>query len=195
MSIPELQEFRRRSGFMFQDAALWANKSVYENLALPIEYHEPRQDAAAIRRRVLDSLRTMGLDDSIDLRPAQLSMGERKLVSFLRAVVLKPSILFIDEPTTSIDHASLQRMMGRIEELRDQGCTIIAVTHDAHLTSMIANDLVVLKNGRILEAADLASVRRSTNRQVIEILTQVLSEAATYDSDILDLLGDGEETP
>jgi phospholipid/cholesterol/gamma-HCH transport system ATP-binding protein len=195
MSTKQLQEFRRTSGFMFQDAALWANKSVYENLSLPIEYHEPGQASKTVRRRVLDLLRTLELDDSIDLRPAQLSVGERKLVSFLRAIVLQPSLLFVDEPTTSIDHASLQRMMRRIEDLRDQGCTIIAVTHDAHLASMIANDLVVLKAGRILEAADIASVRRSTNREVIEILTQVLSEAATYDTDILDLLGDAGEAP
>ncbi|MBN1838302.1 MAG: ATP-binding cassette domain-containing protein [Spirochaetales bacterium] len=192
LSDRELMEFRRSSGFMFQDGALWANKSVHDNLALPIEYHEPGQPPAEVRRRVLAQLRTMGLDDSIDLRPAQLSTGEQKLVSFLRATVLEPSLLFLDDPTTSIDHASLQRMMQRIEELHQRGCTIIAVTHDAHLAAMIANHLVVLKAGRVLEAADLAVVRRSTNPQVIEILTQVLSDAAAYDTDILDLLGDGD---
>jgi len=192
LSERQMQEFRRASGFMFQDAALWANKSVYENLALPIEYHEPGQPASATRRRVVEQLRTLGLEDSIDLRPAQLSTGEQKLVSFLRATVLGPSLLFLDEPTTSIDHTSLERMMQRIEELQERGCTIIAVTHDAHLAAMIANHLVVLKSGRVLEAADVAVVRRSTNPQVIEILTQVLSDAAAYDTDILDLLGDGD---
>jgi phospholipid/cholesterol/gamma-HCH transport system ATP-binding protein len=193
LSNRDVLEFRRSSGFMFQDAALWANKSVGENLALPMEYHLPDQPAAEVRGRTAALLRSVGLDDSIDLRPAQLSMGERKLVSFLRAVVLEPALLFLDEPTTSIDHTSLEKMMRRIEELQERDCTIIAVTHDAHLTSMIANDLVVLKAGRVLEAADVGSVRRSRDREVIEILTQVLSEAATYDTDILDLLDDAED--
>jgi phospholipid/cholesterol/gamma-HCH transport system ATP-binding protein len=193
LSTRELLAFRRSSGFMFQDAALWANKSVCENLALPVEYHLPERGAAAIREHAASLLRSVGLEDSIDLRPAQLSIGERKLVSFLRAVVLEPALLFLDEPTTSIDHTSLERMMRQIEGLQERGCSIIAVTHDAHLASMIATDLVVLKAGRVLEAADVGSVRRSTNREVIEILTQVLSEAATYDTEILDLLDDSEE--
>ena len=191
LSARQLLEFRRSSGFMFQDAALWANKSIFENLALPIEYHEPPQRPGELRRRILGLLRPLGLDDSIDLRPAHLSMGEQKIVSFLRATVLEPKLLFLDEPTTSIDHSVVTRMMRKIADLRDGGCTIIAVSHDAHLASMIANDLVVLKRGRVLEAADLGTVRRSANPEVAEILTQVLSEAATYDTDILDLLGDG----
>jgi len=196
LATRELLGFRQSSGFMFQDAALWANKSVCENLTLPAEYHLPERSADENRGRAAALLRSVGLEDSIDLRPAQLSMGERKLVSFLRAVVLEPALLFLDEPTTSIDHTSLKKMMKRIEELQEQGCTIIAVTHDAHLASMIATDLVVLKAGRLLEAADVGSVRRSANREVIEILSQVLSEAATYDTDILDLLDDtGENHP
>jgi ABC-type methionine transport system ATPase subunit len=130
----------------------------------------------------------MNLTDSLALRPDALSVGERKIVSFLRAIVLEPAVLFLDEPTPSIDHQMVARMLQMIRDLRDSGCTIIAVTHDAHLTSMIANDLVVLKAGRVLEAAEMAKVRRSANREVVEILSQVLSEAATYDADILDLL-------
>jgi energy-coupling factor transporter ATP-binding protein EcfA2 len=130
----------------------------------------------------------MNLLDSLHLRPAALSEGEQKIVSFLRAIILDPEILFLDEPTPSIDHQLLDKMMLRIKELKDKGCTIIAVTHDAHLTAMIANHLVVLKDGRVLESAPASEVRRSASREVIDILSRVLSEAATYDTDILDLL-------
>ncbi len=184
----ELLGFRRSSGFMFQDAALWENKTIFENLALPIQFHSPRRSSEEIENRIRKLLNTMNLLDSLTLRPAALSEGERKIVSFLRAIVLDPQILFLDEPTPSIDHQLLEKMLGMIKTLNEKGCTIIAVTHDAHLTSMIANHLVVLKDGRVLEAAGIAEVRRSANREVIEILTQVLSEAATYDTDILDLL-------
>ena len=187
-SQKELLEFRRSSGFMFQDAALWQNKTIYENMALPIQFHYPSRSREEIEKRIEELLRPMNLLDSLQLRPAALSEGEQKIVSFLRAVVLEPLILFLDEPTTSIGHQLLQKMLGMIRSLKDRGCTIVAVTHDAHLTAMIANHLVILKDGRILEAAGLGEVRRSANREVIEILSQVLSEAAAYDTDILDLL-------
>lgn len=188
LSQKELLQFRRTSGFMFQDAALWANKTIFENLALPIQFHFPNRSPEEIKRRIRRLLQPMNLLDSLNLRPAALSEGEQKIVSFLRAIVLDPAILFLDEPTPSIDHQLLEKMLGMIRGLKENGCTIIAVTHDAHLASMIANHLVILKDGHILEAAGISEVRRSANREVIEILTQVLSEAATYDTDILDLL-------
>jgi ABC-type transporter Mla maintaining outer membrane lipid asymmetry ATPase subunit MlaF len=187
-SQKDMLEFRRTSGFMFQDAALWENKTIFENLALPIQLHDPNRKSGEIRNRIRELLAPVNLLDSIDLRPAALSEGERKIVSFLRAIILDPAILFLDEPTTSIDHQLLEKMLRMIRTLNERGCTIIAVTHDAHLTAMIANHLVVIKEGRVLEAAQTAEVRRSANREVIEILSQVLSEAATYDTDILDLL-------
>lgn len=188
LSQKELLQFRRTSGFMFQDAALWANKTIFENLALPIQFHFPNRSPEEIKRRIRRLLQPMNLLDSLNLRPAALSEGEQKIVSFLRAIVLDPAILFLDEPTPSIDHQLLEKMLGMIRGLKENGCTIIAVTHDAHLASMIANHLVILKDGHILEAAGISEVRRSANREVIGILTQVLSEAATYDTDILDLL-------
>jgi phospholipid/cholesterol/gamma-HCH transport system ATP-binding protein len=189
LSEARLLEWRRSSGFMFQDAALWANKTIFENLALPLQFHHPSLAAAEVRRRVRASLERGGLEASEDLRPAQLSMGEAKIASFLRAVILEPELLFLDEPTPSIDHAALEKMMAMIREMKQRGCTIISVTHDAHLASMLANDLVVLKQGRVLAAADLSSIRRSRDREVMEILSQVLSDAAAYDTDLLDLLG------
>jgi phospholipid/cholesterol/gamma-HCH transport system ATP-binding protein len=189
LGAARLREWRRSSGFMFQDAALWANKTIFENLALPLQFHYPSMSPAAVRERVRASLARGGLEGSLELRPAQLSMGEAKIASFLRAVILEPDLLFLDEPTTSIDHAAQEKMMAMIREMKQRGCTIIGVTHDAHLASMLANDLVVLKEGRVLAAADLATLRRSRDREVAEILSQVLSEAAAYDTDLLDLLG------
>jgi phospholipid/cholesterol/gamma-HCH transport system ATP-binding protein len=189
LSEARLLEWRRASGFMFQDAALWANKTIFENLALPLQFHYPDLGPQAIRERVRASLRRGGLESSQELRPAQLSMGENKIASFLRAVILEPELLFLDEPTTSIDHTALERMLAMIREMKQRGCTIISVTHDAHLAALLASDLIVLKEGRLLAAADLATVRRSPDPEVRAILSQVLSEAATYDADLLDLLG------
>ena len=114
-----------------------------------------------------------------------LSGGEKRRVALCRLLLKKPDILLLDEPTNHLDAESVAWLEHHLQQYPG---TIIAVTHDAHLTAMIANHLVVLKDGRVLEAAPTAEIRRSTNREVIEILSRVLSEAATYDTDILDLL-------
>lgn len=192
-SEKKLLNFRKNSGFVFQDAALWANKTIRENLALPLQFHYRQLSRHDIDRRITILLEKTDLVDTIDLRPAQLSMGEQKVVSFLRAVVLEPGTLFIDEFIPSIDHVMAERIMVMIRELKNQGCTIIAVTHDPRLTSMIADHLVIMNRGRVVESGPLDSVRRSENREVIRILSEVLSEAATYETDLLDLLGEGKE--
>jgi len=189
LSEKKLRQFRKMNGFVFQDAALWANRSIFENLALPLQFHHPELSASEIDRQVNGHLARMSLISSSPLRPSQLSQGERKIVSFLRAIILQPSILFLDEPTSFIDHEMLEKMMKVIGEYRERSCTIVAVTHDAHLTSMIADDLAVLKEGRVLASGQLSEVRRNASREVSAILSQVLSQAATYDSDLLDLLG------
>jgi phospholipid/cholesterol/gamma-HCH transport system ATP-binding protein len=193
LSEKQLLEFRKKNGFVFQDAALWANKTIQENLALPLQFHYRKLSQHAIDRRINDLLEKTDLVDTVNLRPAQLSTGEQKVISFLRAVILEPSTLFIDEIMPSIDHVMAERMMAMIRDLKQQGSTIIAVTHDARLTSLIADHLVIMNRGRVLECGPLESVRRSENHEVIGILTEVLSEAATYDTDLLDLLGGGKK--
>jgi len=193
LSEKKLLHFRKGNGFVFQDAALWSNKTIQQNLALPLQFHRRELSQHAIDRRINILLEKMDLVDTLNLRPAQLSTGEQKVVSFLRAVILEPSTLFIDEVLPSLDHVMVERLMSMIRDLKQQGCTIIAVTHDARLTSLIADHLVIMNRGRVLECGPFDSVRKSKNHEVISILTEVLSEAATYETDLLDLLG-GEKT-
>ena len=127
------------------------------------------------------------------MRPAQLSMGEQKIVSFLRALITEPSVLFLDEPTTSVDHASAEKMIAMIREFKTGGGSIVAVTHDAKLASLIADNLVLVKDGWILADGPFAKVVRSRDRDAVAILSEVLSQAATYDLDILELLSHDED--
>ena len=188
LSEKKTAAFRKSNGFVFQDGALWANKSMFENLALPLQFYYRGWSRAEVEHRVFSLLDIMNLSSQSHLRPAQLSYGERKLVSFLRALVLKPSIIFMDEPTLSIDHEMRERMFKMIKELKAEGCSIITVTHDSNLISLIADYLVIVKSGYIIEEGNFEQVRRSTNPEVSKILALVLSEAATYDQDLLDLL-------
>ncbi len=195
LSERRLRQFRRGNGFVFQDGALWGNQTVFDNLALPVRFHEPGADPPEVRRRVMGTLGRLSMAGQALLRPAQLSSGEHKLVSFLRGIILEPQVVFLDEPTSSIDHVMAERITALIRRLKERGCTIITVTHDAGLTSLIADYLVVMKDGCILEAGPFEVVRGSGDPEVSAVLSEVLSKTSSYDTDLLDLLGEGSEDP
>lgn len=191
MSERQNQEFRRRSGFVFQDAALWANNSLYDNMTLPLQLHFPELEPAELKRRVEALTNRLGFREDLSLRPSDTSLGERKIVSFLRALVLEPEILFMDEPLSGIHHEVTDKMVSLLRELKREKRTIIIVTHDPVLTSQVADWLVVLSKGRVLESGPTQKVAASSNPEVITILTRVLSQASTFDTSILDILDQG----
>jgi ABC-type transporter Mla maintaining outer membrane lipid asymmetry ATPase subunit MlaF len=192
--LPErrMRELRRSNGFVFQDSALWENKSLRDNLALPLEVHFPEMSRDDVGRRVARLLARMGLEESSAERPAALSGGERKIASFLRALVTEPTLLFLDEPTLSIDHAMAERINQMIREMKARGSTIVAVTHDAELTATLADRIVVMDEGAILAAGTMEEMRRCRIPRARAILSQLFGEIAAYDTDLLELLdGDG----
>ncbi|MFW6313717.1 MAG: ABC transporter ATP-binding protein [Spirochaetota bacterium] len=184
----DIEALRKRNGFVFQDGALWQNLTLYQNLALPLQYHYAELGEPEIRRRIDVLLRELGATARLTLRPSQVSAGERKIVSFMRAIIGDPRLIFMDEPTTSVDTERVDLLIRKLRELKQRRRTIIAVTHNARIASQIADHLVVMKKGRILRSGTLREVSRSGDPEVERILTDVLSETATYDGDILELL-------
>ncbi|MBP7495649.1 MAG: ABC transporter ATP-binding protein, partial [Spirochaetales bacterium] len=194
MSEKELLEFRSRMGFTFQDSALWSNLSVYQNLSLPLQFHQKKIEPGEVDRTIQKLLLEFDFKDDVQYRPAQLSTGERKLISFLRALTLNPSILFLDDPTGFVDNVTAERILKNLKRQKQEGKTLIMATHSPELTSQLADFLIVMKEGRILEQGRLKEVVQSRDSEVIEVLSEVLSEAAVYDTDILQLLQDDSST-
>jgi len=194
ISERDLRALRTRSGFVFQDGALWQNMNAWQNLALPLEYHNPGIDAEEVKRRIRNVLADLGYSSETELRPAQLSAGEQKIISFARALVSDPEIIFVDEPTTSVDGETSERMLRTLKSMKERGKTVIVVTHDPDMASQLAEYIVVLKKGKLLAAGSVVEVVRSADRETRSILSDVLAEAAIYDTDILSLL-DGESDP
>lgn len=188
----ELRELRRSNGFVFQDAALWQNLSLMQNLSLPLRYHFRGLAEDEIEAKVARITRELGRTVRLTLRPAQVSAGERKMFSLARALMTEPELVYLDEPTTSVDGEAVEILIRKLKELKSANITLIAVTHDARIASRLADYVLVLKAGRILEFGSLREVTRSTNPDVSRILTDVLSETATYDGDILELLDSDE---
>jgi len=194
ISERDLRELRTRSGFVFQDGALWQNMNAWQNLALPLEYHNPEMAGKEVAQRIRSVLADLGYTSDTQLRPAQLSAGEQKIISFARALVADPEIIFVDEPTTSVDGETSERMIRKLKSMKERGKTVIVVTHDPEMASQLAEYIVVLKKGKLLAAGPVVDVIRSADSETRSILSDVLAEAATYDTDILSLLG-GESDP
>ena len=193
LRIPEkeLVALRKSHGFVFQDSALWANKTVAQNLSLPLMSHFRHFSEEEVRRRIRKTLEITGYKDSENLRPAQLSAGEQKMVSLARAIVTEPKLVFLDDPTIAVDHEGVDKILKIIRELKEERRTLIISTHDPMLTSMVADNLAIMKSGRIIEHGTFKEVVGSGKREVIRILSDVLSETSTYAGDILDLMDDG----
>ncbi|ORC30672.1 hypothetical protein B4O97_17960 [Marispirochaeta aestuarii] len=195
MSEKENRDFRRRCGFVFQDGALWANRSIWENLSLPLEYHYPGLDKKENRRRIEEAIRQIGFRDNPQLRPAQLSGGECKMIGFMRALITDPDILFLDTPTGNVDANIAARMHRIIKNLKGQGKTLFICSHDKELISAVADDLMVIDGGSILSHGPLRDVLSGENDAVKEIIGTVVDAESILGDDLLQLLSPEGENP
>ena len=144
----EYARMQQHTGFMFQDSALWANKNIQENLSLPLQIADPKADADDVEARVVEVLEQFSMVSYMNSRPSGLSAGERKIVSFLRAVITEPDILFLDEPTTFIDRESVLKLIKSLFRFKEEGKTILMVTHDMNLAKSLGDYLVFLHEGK-----------------------------------------------
>jgi phospholipid/cholesterol/gamma-HCH transport system ATP-binding protein len=185
---------RESMGFAFQNGALWANRSVYQNIELPYEYHRPKASRQEIRDAVAKAAHLAGIQAQLGLRPSQLSLGEQKLISLARALTMDPQVLFLDDPTGGLDAQSTEKLLTLFNNFRQENRTLILVTQDPTVTAMIADRLLIIKAGAVLAHGPFREVTKLPDREVAAILTSVLSQAATFSGDILDLLSIDHDT-
>jgi len=143
-AIPYL---RRNIGLVFQDQKLLYDRSVYENVMLPLAFssHAPREAA----RRARAALDKVGLAGRENANPIQLSGGEQQRVAIARAVVNRPSILIADEPTANLDADSAARVLDIFVAFRQVGVTVLIATHDLALVERYAASILHLEQGRV----------------------------------------------
>lgn len=166
----ERRALQTRTGFVFQDAALWANSTLLANLDLPLQAKHPDLGPAARWERIDSVLNSCGFAADLMGRPAMLSLGRQKVLSFLRALVPDPEALFLDEPTASLDQHGCSTLVRILDERRRQGRTLAAVTHDVRLAEAMADDLVILHEGRVLAAGPRDDVLAAADPQVRAIV-------------------------
>lgn len=189
----DLDRTRLRTGFVFQDAALWQNLSVRANLTLATQYHFPKRAAREVDQRVERLCRSMGFTDDLNQRPALLSAGERKVASIIRAMMLDPELYFMDEPSGGLDGASSTRLLSVLKDLKSRGRTLVIAGHDSEIASQLADAILVIDDGRVLAYDTVQKLVRTDDARVREILQDVFDLSSTYDADILDILGSGDD--
>ena len=157
---------RRRSGFVFQGAALFDSLSVFENVAYPLREHT-RMPLREITERVHHFLTLVGLPDTDELMPAELSGGMRKRVGIARALVMEPEVVFFDEPTAGLDPTNARLVAQLIAQLRTGICdTAIVVTHDVEFAELVADQMAILLGGNFADMGTLAEIHCSANFDV-----------------------------
>ena len=163
MSDGELAEVRNKEiGFVFQTFNLLPRLSALENVALPLVYAGMSKSNRL--ERAEEVLKSVGLSDRMDHKPNELSGGQRQRVAIARALVNKPSIILADEPTGNLDSKTSIEIMGILEEIHNQGNTIILVTHEADIAEH-AHRIVRLRDGLI--ETDIL------NQKIVSVLSRV----------------------
>lgn len=166
-----LYQARRRMGMLFQFGALFTDMSVFENVAFPLREHTALPDEM-VRDIVLMKLQAVGLRGARDLMPSQISGGMARRVALARAMVLDPELMMYDEPFAGLDPISLGTAARLIRQLNDTlGLTSIVVSHDLEETFHIADQVVILANGRIAAQGTPAQVRASTDPLVQQFVS------------------------
>lgn len=153
----ELREARRGIGMIFQHFNLLSSRTVYDNVALPLEL--AGADRAAVRAAVEPLLDLVGLADKRDAYPRQLSGGQKQRVGIARALANRPKVLLSDEATSALDPQTTKSILGLLEEINAKlGLTILLITHEMAVIRDVAHEVAVMDKGAIVERGPTAQV-------------------------------------
>ena len=171
MNQAELYTMRRRMGMLFQFGALFTDLSVFDNVAFPLREHTDLSESM-IRDIVLMKLQAVGLRGARDLMPSEVSGGMARRVALARAMALDPQLVMYDEPFAGLDPISLGTAARLIRQLNDTlGLTSVIVSHDLDETFHIADQVIVLANGKIAAQGTPSEVRSSTDPLVHQFVS------------------------
>ncbi len=147
MSAGQVPFFRRKIGVVFQDFRLLRGRTVFENVALPLQVRGDRP--TALYKRVAEMLENVGLSYKQENQIEQLSGGEQQRVAIARALIHQPGVLIADEPTGNLDPHITEEIMDLLDRVNAQGTTVFVATHDHELVKRRARRVVHISGGQI----------------------------------------------
>ena len=164
-----LNAYRARVGMVFQHFNLFPHLNILQNITLaPVKagiMTLPQANA-----RALQLLERIGLADKAEAYPAQLSGGQKQRVAIVRALAMEPEVLLFDEPTSALDPEMVGEVQSLMRDLAEDGMTMIVVSHDVGFACELADRIIFLEQGRVLEDDTPAELRASANERIKEFL-------------------------
>jgi phospholipid/cholesterol/gamma-HCH transport system ATP-binding protein len=162
-----LNDLRKKIGFLFQCGALYDSMTVRQNLEFPLRRIKRKLTRKEIDAKVLEVLNNVGLAESIDKMPSQLSGGMSKRVSLARTIVVDPNIMLYDEPTTGLDPVTSDEISSLINEVqRKYKTSSIIITHDIECARATANRIIMLKDGEVYMEGTFDMFEKSTDELI-----------------------------
>jgi len=170
----KLDEFRKEVGFVFQDHNLFSHLTILQNICLVLEKVHKR-DPKEAKKEVEVLLDQFGLIEHKDKFPHQISGGQSQRVSIVRALAIKPKIILLDEPTSSLDPVLTYEVLVAIEKLIDQKKNVIIVTHEIGFAREIADYILYLEDGKIVEHGNKDMFKNPQTYELKGFLQKVLT--------------------
>jgi cell division transport system ATP-binding protein len=149
LSSSEIPSLRRKVGIVFQDFRLLPKKTVFDNVSLPLLVQG--QSNGDIRRKVMESLKSVALDHKRDELPPALSTGEQQRICIARAIVNGPVVLLADEPTGNLDPALTSEIIDLFKIINARGTTVMVATHDPQVMRQVNRRVVSLSHGKVAQ--------------------------------------------
>ncbi|WP_329805279.1 ABC transporter ATP-binding protein [Flavobacterium facile] len=163
----ELNKIRSRIGFMFQNGALYDSMSVRQNLAFTLKHHTKEVTDDEIEKQIIEALTNVGLEESIDKMPSELSGGMRKRIALARTLIIQPEIILYDEPTSGLDTITSREISELILSVQKKyKTTSIIITHDMACAKLTGNRIMILKDGVIHAEGTYEALENSTDEWV-----------------------------
>lgn len=179
----ELREARKKIGMIFQHFHLLWSRTVWENVAFPLEL--AGKSKREIRKKVDTLLERVGLSHRANAYPSQLSGGQKQRVGIARALANDPTVLLCDEATSALDPETTASILELLKEIhRDTGITLVVITHEMNVVKRLCRRMAVMENGKIVEMGDVETLFRNpkhpVTRQFVESLVTEKEESGQH---------------
>ncbi len=178
LSKKDILEIRKKTAFVFQHYNLFANKTALENIleGLIVARKVPKEEAL---KRAESALEKVGLLAYKDYYPSQLSGGQQQRIGIARAIAVKPEVILLDEPTSALDPELVGDVLDVLKQLAGEGVTMVVVTHEMGFARDVANHVIFMDGGRIVEENNPHDFfSRPQEERTKQFLARILSDAS-----------------
>ena len=172
--VRDIQEIRRETGMVFQSFNLFPHLTILENITLAPRQvrRKPKKEAEGTAMQLLERVK---IPDQANKYPGQLSGGQQQRAAIARALAMEPKVMLFDEPTSALDPEMIKEVLDTMEQLADSGMTMVCVTHEMGFARAVADRVVFMAEGAIVEVNDPEALFTAPKEERTQLfLSQIL---------------------